>query len=209
MNISGMVLGLIGGLGLFLYGMTLMSDSLEKAAGAKLRGILELFTKNRYVGIIVGVVFTAIIQSSSAATVMVVSFVNAGLMTLYQAIGVIYGANIGTTVTSQLVSFNLSQYAPVFIMVRRSDADDLQESNGEKSRRGCHRFWYPFPGYQHHVFFHGCFERSCRLSRICSCLWTTASLLCCLDLVITAIVQSSSVTVSIVLLTWHSRGCFR
>ena len=116
MNISGMVLGLIGGLGLFLYGMTLMSDSLEKAAGAKLRGILELFTKNRYVGIIVGVVFTAIIQSSSAATVMVVSFVNAGLMTLYQAIGVIYGANIGTTVTSQLVSFNLSQYAPVFIM---------------------------------------------------------------------------------------------
>ena len=95
MNISGMVLGLIGGLGLFLYGMTLMSDSLEKAAGAKLRGILELFTKNRYVGIIVGVVFTAIIQSSSAATVMVVSFVNAGLMTLYQAIGVIYGANIG------------------------------------------------------------------------------------------------------------------
>ena len=117
MNISGMVLGLIGGLGLFLYGMTLMSDSLEKAAGAKLRGILELFTKNRYVGIIVGIVFTAIIQSSSAATVMVVSFVNAGLMTLYQAIGVIYGANIGTTVTSQLVSFNLSQYAPVFIMV--------------------------------------------------------------------------------------------
>ena len=90
MNISGMVLGLIGGLGLFLYGMTLMSDSLEKAAGAKLRGILELFTKNRYVGIIVGIVFTAIIQSSSAATVMVVSFVNAGLMTLYQAIGVIY-----------------------------------------------------------------------------------------------------------------------
>ena len=154
MNISGMVLGLIGGLGLFLYGMTLMSDSLEKAAGAKLRGILELFTKNRYVGIIVGVVFTAIIQSSSAATVMVVSFVNAGLMTLYQAIGVIYGANIGTTVTSQLVSFNLSQYG------RRSDADDLQESNGEKSRRGCHWFWYPFPGNQYHVFFYGCFERT-------------------------------------------------
>ena len=150
MNISGMVLGLIGGLGLFLYGMTLMSDSLEKAAGAKLRGILELFTKNRYVGIIVGIVFTAIIQSSSAATVMVVSFVNAGLMTLYQAIGVIYGANIGTTVTSQLVSFNLSQYAPVFIMV-----DDLQEPDSEEGRRGCHRFWYSFPGYQHHVIFHG------------------------------------------------------
>ena len=115
MNISGMVLGLIGGLGLFLYGMTLMSDSLEKAAGAKLRGILELFTKNRYVGIIVGVVFTAIIQSSSAATVMVVSFVNAGLMTLYQAIGVIYGANIGTTVTSWILSLSGLQGDNVFV----------------------------------------------------------------------------------------------
>ena len=117
MNISGMVLGLIGGLGLFLYGMTLMSDSLEKAAGAKLRGILELFTKNRYVGIIVGIVFTAIIQSSSAATVMVVSFVNAGLMTLYQAIGVIYGANIGTTMTAQLIAFKLSDYIYAIIFI--------------------------------------------------------------------------------------------
>ena len=161
MNISGMVLGLIGGLGLFLYGMTLMSDSLEKAAGAKLRGILELFTKNRYVGIIVGVVFTAIIQSSSAATVMVVSFVNAGLMTLYQAIGVIYGANIGTTVTSQLVSFNLSQYAPVFIMAGVLMLPAIQNLFMSLDNR----------------FF---------------------ALL--LGLVITAIVQSSSVTVSIVLL---------
>ena len=180
MNISGMVLGLIGGLGLFLYGMTLMSDSLEKAAGAKLRGILELFTKNRYVGIIVGVVFTAIIQSSSAATVMVVSFVNAGLMTLYQAIGVIYGANIGTTVTSQLVSFNLSEEWLVFIM-----AGVLMlmtsRSNGEKAGEVVIGFWYPFPGNQYHVFCYGCFERTSGLSRICSCLWTTDSLLCCLD----------------------------
>ena len=110
------ILGLIGGLGLFLYGMKLMSDGLEKAAGAKLRGILEFFTKNRFVGMLVGIVFCAVIQSSSATTVMVVSFVNSGLMTLYQAAGVIMGANIGTTITSQLVAFNLSEVAPVFLM---------------------------------------------------------------------------------------------
>ena len=150
-------------------------------------------------GIIVGVVFTAIIQSSSAATVMVVSFVNAGLMTLYQAIGVIYGANIGTTVTSQLVSFNLSQYARYFIMGRRSDADDLQESNGEKSRRGCHRFWYPFPGNQYHVFFYGCFEELPAIQNLFMSLDNRFFALL-LGLMITAIVQSSSVTVSIVLL---------
>ena len=107
------ILSMMGGLGLFLYGMKVMSDSIENAAGAKLRGILETLTTNRFFGMIVGVVFTAIIQSSSACTVMVVSFVNSGLMNLYQAAGVIFGANIGTTVTSQLVSFNLSKYAPV------------------------------------------------------------------------------------------------
>lgn len=115
MNLT-ILLGLAGGLGLFLFGMTLMSEGIEKAAGAKLRGILELFTKNRFMGAIVGVIFTGIIQSSSACTVMVVSFVNSGLMNLYQAAGVIFGANIGTTVTSQLVSFNLSKIAPVFVL---------------------------------------------------------------------------------------------
>ena len=110
------ILALMGGLGLFLYGMKLMSDGLEKAAGAKLRRILEIFTTNRLTGMLVGIFFTAVIQSSSAATVMVVSFVNAGLMNLSQAAGVILGANIGTTVTSQLVSFNLSEIAPVFLM---------------------------------------------------------------------------------------------
>ena len=110
------ILGLMGGLGLFLYGMRLMSDSLEKAAGAKMRSILEFFTKTPLRGILVGTFFTAIIQSSSAATVMAVSFVNSGLMNLYQAAGVIMGANIGTTITSQLIAFNLSELAPVIIM---------------------------------------------------------------------------------------------
>lgn len=113
---STILLQLTGGLGLFLFGMTLMSDGIEKAAGAKLRGILGMFTKNRFMGTIVGVIFTGIIQSSSACTVMVVSFVNSGLMTLTQAAGVIFGANIGTTITSQLVSFNLSKIAPVFVL---------------------------------------------------------------------------------------------
>lgn len=111
------ILELAGGLGLFLFGMHLMSEGIEKAAGAKLRKILEVFTTNRFTGMIVGIIFTGIIQSSSACTVMVVSFVNSGLMNLYQAAGVIFGANIGTTVTSQLVSFNLSAYAPLFLII--------------------------------------------------------------------------------------------
>ncbi|MBR4759553.1 MAG: Na/Pi cotransporter family protein [Lachnospiraceae bacterium] len=110
------LLALFGGLGLFLLGMKMMSESIEKAAGAKLREILEFFTKNTFTGMLVGLLFTAIIQSSSACTVMVVSFVNSGLMTLYQAAGVIFGSNIGTTVTAQLVSFDLSKYAPVFLL---------------------------------------------------------------------------------------------
>ncbi len=114
---ASIILSMASGLGLFLFGMRVMSDSIEKVAGAKLRRILEIFTTNRFSGMIVGIIFTGIIQSSSACTAMVVSFVNAGLMNLYQAAGVIFGANIGTTVTSQLVSFNLSAYAPIILLV--------------------------------------------------------------------------------------------
>lgn len=115
MNLATVFL-LFGGLGLFLYGMKLMSEGLEKAAGAKMRGILELFTKNRFIGMVVGILFTGIVQSSSATTVMVVSFVNSGLMNLQQASGVILGANIGTTVTGQLIAFDLSEIAPLFVI---------------------------------------------------------------------------------------------
>ncbi len=111
------ILSMAGGLGLFLYGMRIMSDSIEKVAGAKLRGILERLTTNRFMAILVGVFFTAVIQSSSACTVMVVSFVNSGLMTLTQAAGVIFGANIGTTVTALLVSFKLEKAAPVILLL--------------------------------------------------------------------------------------------
>ncbi len=111
------ILSLLGGLGMFLFGMQMMSDGLQQVAGARMRSILEFFTRNRFIGMIVGLVFTGIIQSSSATTVMVVSFVNSGLMNLSQVSGVILGANIGTTVTGQLIAFNLSDVAPLFIFV--------------------------------------------------------------------------------------------
>lgn len=107
----------IGGLGLFLYGMKMMGDGLELAAGSKLRTMLEKLTTNRYLGALVGLVVTGIIQSSSAVTVMVVGFVNAEIMTLAQAVGVIMGANIGTTVTGILLSFKISTYAPIAIFI--------------------------------------------------------------------------------------------
>ena len=104
--VKEMIFGTAGGLGLFLYGMILMSESLKKVAGKKLKGILESMTKKRIVGCLVGAGITALIQSSSAATVMVVGFVNAGLLTLKQAISVIIGTNIGTTATAWLVSIS-------------------------------------------------------------------------------------------------------
>ena len=113
---STMIISMLGGLGLFLYGMKLMGEGIEKVAGSKMKTILEWCTKNRLIGVIVGTIFTAIIQSSSAATVMVVSFVNSGLMNLMQAVGVIMGANSGTTVTAQIVAFDLDSIAPVFVI---------------------------------------------------------------------------------------------
>ncbi len=112
MNIA---ISLIGGLGMFLYGMNVMGDGLQKAAGEKLKKIIEMLTTNRIMGVLVGTLVTAIIQSSSATTVMTIGFVNAGIMSLQQAVGVIMGANIGTTVTAQLVSFNIEKYAPIAI----------------------------------------------------------------------------------------------
>jgi phosphate:Na+ symporter len=107
----------LGGLGLFIFGMRLMSDGLKKAAGKKLRLVLSAVSSNRIIACITGTLVTAVIQSSSATTVMVVGFVDAGLMTLAQAIGVVLGANIGTTVTAQLIAFNISDYALPVIAV--------------------------------------------------------------------------------------------
>ncbi len=106
-----MVFGIIGGLGLFIFGMRIMGEGLQRAAGDRMRKILEALTTNPFMGVIMGTFVTALVQSSSATTVMVVGFVNAGLMSLHQAAGVIMGANIGTTFTAQLIAFKLTDYA--------------------------------------------------------------------------------------------------
>ncbi|MBF4694029.1 Na/Pi cotransporter family protein [Fusibacter sp. Q10-2] len=113
----GILFPLLGGLGLFLYGMTIMSEGLEKSAGNKLEKIIEKISGNIVVGVFAGALVTVIVQSSSATTVMVVGFVNAGIMNLTQAIGLIMGANIGTTITAQLVSIELTALAPVAIAI--------------------------------------------------------------------------------------------
>lgn len=117
LDLVSTIVKLLGGLGLFIYGMKLMGDGLENAAGDSLKSILEKVTSNRVIAVLVGTIVTAIIQSSSATTVMVVGFVNAGLMNLSQALGVIMGANIGTTITAQLVAFKLDEIAPLFVFV--------------------------------------------------------------------------------------------
>ncbi len=110
-----LIMGLFGGLSLFLYGMAKMSDGMKKAAGNRMRNILAMLTKNRVIGMVVGAFVTMVIQSSSATTVMLVSFVQAELMTYAQSIGIILGANIGTTITAQLVAFKLTDYALLLI----------------------------------------------------------------------------------------------
>ena len=112
-----MLTELLSGLALFLFGMKFMSEGLQKAAGDKMRVILDRVTKNRFIAVFFGAIFTAIIQSSGATTVMEVSFVNAGLLTLEQSVGITFGANIGTTITAQLVSLKLTAIAPYIIFV--------------------------------------------------------------------------------------------
>ena len=124
MNYMQIILGFVGGLGLFLYGMNFMGEGLQKTAGSKMKRLLGVLTNNRFLGVLVGMGVTAIMQSSSATTVMVVGFVNAGLMSLAQAVGVIMGANIGTTVTAWIVSLgewaaflSPSTIAPIAIII--------------------------------------------------------------------------------------------
>ena len=124
MNYLNILIPFVGGLGMFIYGMQIMAQGLENAAGNRMKSLLEVLTKNKMMGVLLEAVITAVIQSSSATTVMVVGFVNAGIMNLTQAMGVIMGANIGTTVTGWLVSsvewakvLSPSTLAPIAIMV--------------------------------------------------------------------------------------------
>ena len=198
MEIS-VIVSLMGGLGLFLLGMKQMSDGLEKAAGAKMRSILEAVTTNRILGTLVGILFCVVIQSSSATTVMVVSFVNAGMMTLYQAAGVIMGANIGTTVTSQLVSFNLSAYAPVFLFVGVLMTQFVKNDRVKKIGEVVLGFGVLFMGLSVMSGSMSSLKDSPQVANLLGGL-TSPILGVLMGTVITAIIQSSSVTVSIVLL---------
>lgn len=111
------IFGLLGGLAIFIYGMDLMSETLQKVAGEKMKKILALLTKNPFFGVIAGALTTAVLQSSSATTVMAIGFVSAGLMNLPQAISIILGANIGTTITAQIIAFKISNYIYLFIFI--------------------------------------------------------------------------------------------
>lgn len=198
MNIENL-LSLIGGLGLFLYGMTVMGESIEKAAGAKMRSFLDFFTKNRFIGMLFGMLFCAIVQSSSATTVMVVSFVNAGLMNLVQAAGVIMGANVGTTITSQLVAFNLSQAAPVFLMLGVIVTMFCKNNKVKQIGEVVLGFGVLFMGLS---LMSGSMEGMKEFPFVVELLHgiNNPFLGILIGFVITAIIQSSSVTVSIVLL---------
>lgn len=124
MDYVNIIIPFVGGLGMFIYGMQIMAQGLENAAGNKMKSLLEVLTRNKLMGVLLGAVITAVIQSSSATTVMVVGFVNANIMNLTQAMGVIMGANIGTTVTGWLVSsvewaefLSPSKLAPIAVII--------------------------------------------------------------------------------------------
>ena len=193
------ILTLCGGLGLFLFGMKQMSESIEKAAGAKLRKILEIFTTNRFAGLGVGMLFTAIVQSSSACTVMVVSFVNTGLINLYQAAGIIMGANIGTTITSQLISFKLSDYAPIFLLIGAVIVMFVKKPWVNRIGQIIVAFGTLFLGISLMSTAMGGLKESEQVIQLFSSL-SNPILAVLLGFIITGVVQSSSVTVSIVLL---------
>ena len=190
---------LLGGLGLFLFGMKLMSEGLEKAAGARMRGILEFFTKNRFVGLLVGMLFTAVVQSSSATTVMVVSFVNSGLMTLLQSTGVILGANIGTTITGQLIAFDLGAVAPLFVMGGVVMVMFCKSQKIKKIGEVVLGFGILFMGLNAMGDAMGTLKESPQIVDILSSLSNPFAAIS-VGFIITAILQSSSATVGIVIL---------
>lgn len=194
-----LLLTLMGGLGLFLFGMNFMSQGLQKAAGAKLRSVLTAISKNKYIGVLFGALFTAIIQSSGATTVMVVTFVNAGLMELTQAVGIIFGANIGTTITAQLVSFNLTAIAPVILFIGVVMFLFMKKPIFKKIGEVVIGFGALFMGIS---MMSGSMQQLNDYPAVINTLsqLTNPVLAILVGLIITVIVQSSSVTVSILLL---------
>ena len=195
---------LIGGLGLFIYGMNLMSRGIERVAGTKLRDILRTLTKSKFLGVIVGLFFTAVIQSSSAATAMVVSFVNSGLMTLAEASGIVLGANIGTTVTALLVAFRLSDAAPIFVFIGAIMSQYIKKPIVKKAGNIVIGFGLLFLGVTVMSEAMGQIHEIPAVINVFS-HFTNPFLAVLLGIVITSVVQSSSVTVSI-LVVMASQG---
>lgn len=195
---------LVGGLGLFISGMNMMSRGIEKVAGNRLRAILAAFTKNRFLGLVVGLFFTAVIQSSSAATVMVVTFVNSGLMKLAEASGIILGANIGTTVTALMVAFKLSAVAPIFVFAGAIMSHYVKIPMVRKAGDVVLGFGVLFVGIS---TMSGAMTQLREMPEVIGLLsqFTNPLLGILLGLVITSVVQSSSVTVSI-LVVMGSQG---
>ena len=198
---------LLGSVGLFLYGMKVMSEGLQKAAGDRLRNILSVMTRNRFTGLLTGIVITALIQSSSASTVMVVSFVNAGLMTLGQSMAVIFGANVGTTFTAWIIAlFGFKMDTSVFILPIIACAVPLLFGSGRKKSIGEFLIGFAFlfmgldmisdyvPDLQSNP------EMFAFLERYASMGYMSVLLFAFVGLVLTAIIQSSAATFAIVLI---------
>lgn len=194
-----LVTELLSGLALFLFGMKYMSDSLQQAAGGKLRGILDRCTKNKYIAVVCGALFTAFIQSSGATTVMEVGFVNAGIMTLEQSVGITFGANIGTTITSQLVSLKLTEVAPFIIFIGAAILSFCKKPLLKKIAAVIFGFGALFLGINYMTSaLHGIKEIP-ELMNLFSYL-SNPFIAVVVGLVFTGIVQSSSVTVSVLVL---------
>ncbi len=204
MNTLLILVELVGGLGLFIAGMNMMSRGIEKVAGNRLRNILASFTKNRFLGLLVGLFFTAVIQSSSAATVMVVSFVNSGLMKLGEACGIILGANIGTTVTALMVAFKLSAIAPLFVFAGAVMLNYVKMPFVRKLGEVVLGFGILFVGISTMSSAMGALRDMPQVIDMLSS-FTNPLLGVLMGLVITSVVQSSSVTVSI-LVVMGSQG---
>lgn len=194
-----MLTELLSGLALFLFGMKFMSESLQKAAGEKLRDILNSVTKNKYVAVLFGALFTAIIQSSGATTVMEVSFVNAGIMTLEQSVGITFGANIGTTITSQLVSLKLTAVAPFIIFLGAAIIMFGKRPFLRKVAEIIFGFGALFLGINFMTGALSSLQDFPAIMQVFSCL-ENPFVAVLLGFVLTFIVQSSSVTVSVLVL---------
>lgn len=194
-----MLMELMSGLGLFLFGMKFMSESLQKAAGEKLREILDRITQNKFTAVVFGALFTAIIQSSGATTVMEVSFVNAGLMTLEQSVGITFGANIGTTITSQLVSLKLTDVAPFIVIIGAALIMFAKKPMVQKVAAVIFGFGALFLGINYMTSAMKALQDYPSVLKVFESL-SNPIIAIIIGLVLTVIVQSSSVTVSVLVL---------